>query len=201
MPTGKSDLPIMLFASAAKFESWLVEQPHSSPGIWLKLAKKDSGIASVSQPEAIECALCHGWIDGQLDKFDEHHWLIRFTPRKPKSKWSERNRTKALELIDQGRMKVSGLAEIEKAKADGRWDAAYAPQSTATVPDDLQEALDASPAALDLFNRLDSTNRYAVLHRIHTAAQAKTRASRIEKFVAMLAKGETIYPLKTKPSK
>ena len=191
----------MLFGSTAKFESWLAEQPRSSPGIWLKLAKKDSGIASVSQPEAVECALCHGWIDGQLDKFDEYHWLIRFTPRKPKGKWSERNRTKALELIDQGRMKASGLVEVERAKADGRWDAAYAPQSAATVPDDLQQALDATPAALDLFNRLDSTNRYAVLYRIHTAAQAKTRANRIEKFVAMLARGETIYPLKTKPSK
>jgi len=201
MPTGKSDLPIILFGSTAKFESWLAEQPRSSPGIWLKLAKKDSGIASVSQPEAIECALCYGWIDGQLDKFDEHHWLIRFTPRKPKSKWSERNRTKAMELIEQGRMKASGLAEVERARADGRWDAAYAPQSTAIVPDDLQEALDATPAALDLFNRLDSTNRYAVLHRIHTAAQSKTRASRIEKFVAMLARGETIYPLKTKSPK
>ncbi|HMF67050.1 MAG TPA: YdeI/OmpD-associated family protein [Phyllobacterium sp.] len=201
MPDVKSGLPIMLFGSTAKFESWLAEQPRSSPGIWLKLAKKDSGIASVSQPEAIECALCHGWIDGQLDKFDEHHWLIRFTPRKPKGKWSERNRTKALELIDQGRIKASGLVEVERAKADGRWDAAYAPQSAATVPDDLQQALDAAPAALDLFNRLDSTNRYAVLYRIHTAAQAKTRANRIEKFVAMLARGETIYPLKPKPSK
>ncbi|ATU90834.1 YdeI/OmpD-associated family protein [Phyllobacterium zundukense] len=198
MPEIKSDLPIMLFSSAAQFDAWLAEQPLTSEGIWLKLAKKGSGIASVSQPEAVECALCHGWIDGQLDKFDEHHWLIRFTPRKPKSKWSEKNRTKALELIKQERMSKTGLAEVERAKADGRWDAAYAPQSTATVPDDLQQALNANFAARELFNRLDSTNRYAILHRVHTAAQATTRASRIEKFVAMLAKGETIYPLKLK---
>jgi uncharacterized protein YdeI (YjbR/CyaY-like superfamily) len=198
MPKARSDLPIMLFLSSAQFDAWLAEQPLSSNGIWLKLARKGSGIASVSQPEAIECALCHGWIDGQLDRFDEHHWLIRFTPRKPKSKWSEKNRTKALELIKQSRMTAAGLAEVERAKADGRWDAAYAPQSTATVADDLQQALDANPAAQDLFNRLDGTNRYAILHRVHTAVQAKTRASRIEKFVTMLAKGETIYPLKLK---
>lgn len=199
MPEIKSDLPVMLFASAAEFSAWLAEQPSSSKGIWLKLAKKGSGIASVSQPEAVECALCHGWIDGQGDKFDENHWLIRFTPRKSRSKWSEKNRAKALELIEQGRMKAGGLAEVERAKADGRWDAAYAPQSTATVPDDLQRVLDANPAAQELFNRLDGTNRYAILHRVHTAVQAKTRASRIEKYVAMLAKGETIYPLKVKP--
>jgi uncharacterized protein YdeI (YjbR/CyaY-like superfamily) len=199
MPKANSDLPIIAFASAAEFDAWLAEQPLTSKGIWLKLAKKGSGVASVSQPEAIECALCHGWIDGQLDKFDTQHWLIRFTPRKPKSKWSEKNRAKALKLIEQGRMPPAGLAEIERARADGRWDTAYASQSTATVPDDLRQALDANPAAQELFNRLDSTNRYAILHRVHTAVQAKTRANRIEKYVAMLAKGETIYPLKIKP--
>jgi uncharacterized protein YdeI (YjbR/CyaY-like superfamily) len=198
MPTSKSDLPIMLFVSAEQFEAWLAQQPPASKGIWLKLAKKGSSVASVSQAEAIECALCHGWIDGQIDKFDEHHWLIRFTPRKPRSKWSEKNRNTALELIKQDRMRASGLAEVERAKADGRWDAAYAAQSTATVPEDLQQALDANPPAQALFNRLDGTNRFAILHRVHTAVQAKTRASRIERYVAMLAKGETIYPLKAK---
>jgi uncharacterized protein YdeI (YjbR/CyaY-like superfamily) len=199
MPTAKSDLPIMAFATAAQFDAWLAEQPSTSKGIWLKLAKKGSGISSISQPEAVECALCHGWIDGQGNKFDEQYWLIRFTPRKSRSMWSEKNRIKALELIEEGRMNAGGLAEVERAKADGRWDAAYSPQSTATVPDDLQQALDTNPAAQALFKRLDSTNRYAILHRIHTAVQAKTRASRIEKFVGMLAKGETIYPMKIKP--
>ncbi len=199
MPAGDSDLPIISFASAKRLDEWLAAQPTTSKGIWLKLAKKDTGIASVSQPEAIECALCHGWIDGQGKKFDEQYWLLRFTPRKRRSLWSEKNRTKAIELIGQGRMTAAGLAEIERAKTDGRWDAAYAPQSTATVPDDLQQALDGNPAAHEMFSRLDSTNRYAILHRVHTAKQAKTRASRIEKYVSMLARGETIYPVKIKP--
>jgi uncharacterized protein YdeI (YjbR/CyaY-like superfamily) len=175
MPDAKSSLPVILFASADLFETWLSNQPLSSAGLWLKLAKKSTDIESVSRQEAIESALCHGWIDGQLDKFDDDNWLIRFTPRKPRSKWSERNRIKALELIEQGRMKPAGFAEIERAKADGRWDAAYAPQSAAIVPPDLQEALDARKDAQDLFNRLDSTNRYSILHRIQTAKQAKTR--------------------------
>lgn len=194
----KTQLPILQFESAEQFESWLCEQPRTSPGLWLKLAKKNSGIASISHPESIDSALCHGWIDSQSDKFDDDFWLLRYTPRKAQSKWSQRNCAKVVELIEQGRMQAAGLAEIEKAKTDGRWDAAYAPASTATVPDDLQLALSRNPAANDFFERINKTNRYAILHRIFTAKQAKTRASRIEKFVDMLARGETIYPTKVK---
>jgi uncharacterized protein YdeI (YjbR/CyaY-like superfamily) len=198
MANVKAGLPIMAFASAVEWEAWLAQQPRTSKGLWLKLAKKASGLPSVSRSEAIEGALCHGWIDGQLEKFDEHHWLVRFTPRKLKSKWSEVNRDKALKLIEQGRMSPAGRSEVEQAKADGRWDAAYAPQSKAAVPDDLQRALDGSPDAQQLFDKLDGTNRYAILHRIHDAKKAETRGRRIEKYVTMLGRGETLYPLKTK---
>lgn len=194
----KSELPIIQFESAAQFEAWLSEQPRTTQGLWLKLAKKNSGMASISHAESIDSALCHGWIDSQSDKFDDDFWLLRYTPRKSQSKWSQRNCTKANELIEQGRMTPAGLAEIERAKADGRWDAAYAPASTAEVPDDLQLALDQNSVAKEFFERINKTNRYAILHRIFTAKQAKTRASRIEKFVDMLARGETIYPSKTK---
>jgi uncharacterized protein YdeI (YjbR/CyaY-like superfamily) len=192
------DLPIIAFASRGEWEAWLTAQPDTSKGLWLKLAKKASGIASVSQQEAIEVALCHGWIDGQLDKFDQDYWLVRFTPRKPGSKWSEVNRTKAMELIEQGCMKPAGMKEVERAKADGRWDAAYAPQSSASVPDDLQIALNANEQAKRLFGELDSANRYAILHRVQDAKKPETRARRIEQYVAMLGRGETIYPRKSK---
>lgn len=196
MPTAKSDLPIVTFASIAEWEAFLAAEPTSSKGVWLKLAKKGSGIASVSRQEAIDGALCHGWIDGQLDAFDEAHWLVRFTPRRRKSKWSENNRVTAERLIAEGRMTPAGQREVEEAKADGRWQAAYAPQSRAEVPDDLQRALDAAPEARQLFEALDGANRYAILYRVHDAKTAKTRAERIEKFVAMLARGETIHPRK-----
>lgn len=196
MPRSKRDLAVIAFESQEAWDAWLAGHFDTSKGLWLKLAKKTSGIASVSQQEAIETALCYGWIDGQLDKFDKDYWLIRFTPRTPTSKWSEVNRTKATELIEQGRMKAAGLKEIERAKADGRWDAAYAPQSKASIPRDLQIALDANKRAKRLFGELDSRNRYAILHRIHDAKKAETRASRIEKYVSMLSRGETIYPQK-----
>jgi uncharacterized protein YdeI (YjbR/CyaY-like superfamily) len=193
----RAGLPVIAFASTAKWEAWLAAQPRSLPGVWLKLAKKTAGVVSISRQEAIEGALCHGWIDGQLDSFDESYSLVRFTPRKKNSKWSQLNCTKAEKLIEQGRLAAAGLREVEAAKADGRWQAAYAPQSTASVPDDLQRALDAKPKARQLFDELDSANRYAILYRLQTAKTDKTRTARLEKFVAMLARGETIHPRKT----
>jgi uncharacterized protein YdeI (YjbR/CyaY-like superfamily) len=195
-PRANTELPVLAFASSADWERWLEAQPPPSRGVWLKLAKASSGIPSVSKQEAIDAALCHGWIDGQLDKFDAHHFLIRFTPRRPKGKWSEVNRQRALVLIEAGRMRAGGMREIERAKQDGRWDAAYAPQSRATVPPDFQAALDSDPAAKESFAALDSANRYAMLFRIEDAKRPGTRAQRIEKFVGMLRRGETIHPRK-----
>jgi uncharacterized protein YdeI (YjbR/CyaY-like superfamily) len=190
----KTDLLVLAFASSAEWAAWLEAQPISSKGVWLKLAKAASGIPSVSKQEAIDDALCHGWIDGQLDKFDADYWLIRFTPRRPKGKWSQVNRERALALIELGRMRPAGMREIDQAKRDGRWEAAYAPQSKATTPEDLQSALDRNPAAKRRFDQLDSHNRYAILYRVHDAKKPETRAQRIKKYVAMLARGETIYP-------
>lgn len=195
----RDDLPQLAFASRADWEAWLTANGAVSPGIWMMFAKKGSGIATVSKPEAIEAALCHGWIDGQLQPRDADYFLTRFTPRKAKSLWSEVNRATALRLIAEGRMAPAGLAEVERAKADGRWDAAYAPQGRAEVPADLQAALDANPAALALFNELGATNRYALIVRTHNTRKPEARAARIAKFVDMLARGETIYPHKSKP--
>jgi uncharacterized protein YdeI (YjbR/CyaY-like superfamily) len=201
MGKAKRDLPVIAFKSQQAWDAWLKSQPAQARGLWLKLAKQSSGIASVSKPEAIDTALCHGWIDGQLDSFDDEYWLIRFTPRQPASKWSEKNRTRALQLVELGRMQSAGLNEIERAKKDGRWSTAYAPQSTAQVPDDLRAALAGNKTAKSFFETLDSTNRYAILYRIHTAKKAETRMARIEKYVTMLTEGKTIYPLKLKPRK
>ena len=192
----KRDLLVIAFKSQQAWDAWLTSQPAQSKGLWLKLAKKSSGVASVSKQEAIDTALCHGWIDGQLDSFDDDYWLIRFTPRQSTSKWSEKNRARALQLVELKRMRPAGLNEIERAKKDGRWEAAYAPQSTAQVPDDLHAALVKNKKAKSFFETLDSTNRYAILHRIHNAKKAETRTARIEKFVTMLIEGKTIYPLK-----
>jgi uncharacterized protein YdeI (YjbR/CyaY-like superfamily) len=192
----KRDLLVIAFKSQQAWDAWLTSQPAQSKGLWLKLAKKSSGVASVSRQEAIDTALCHGWIDGQLDSFDDDYWLIRFTPRQSTSKWSEKNRARALQLVELKRMRPAGLNEIERAKKDGRWEAAYAPQSTAQVPDDLHAALAKNKKAKSFFETLDGTNRYAILHRIHNAKKAETRTARIEKFVTMLIEGKTIYPLK-----
>lgn len=189
----RNGLPILGFADAASFEAWIAEQPRSSGGLWLKLAKKGSGIASLSKAEAIDVALCNGWIDGQLGKYDESCWLVRFTPRKPRSKWSQVNATRAAELIEVGRMRPAGLAQVEAAKADGRWDEAYAPQSGAQVPPDLEAALDANPKAASFFATLKGANRYAILYRIDDAKRPETRARRIQTFVAMLERGETLH--------
>src|SRR5580700_7585997 len=141
MAKAKRGLPVVAFKSQQAWDSWLTSQPADSNGLWLKLAKKSSGIASVSKPEAVDTALCHGWIDGQLDSFDGDYWLISFTPRQSASIWSEKNRARALELVERGLMRTSGLREIDRAKADGRWERAYAAASTAKVPDDLRAAL------------------------------------------------------------
>jgi uncharacterized protein YdeI (YjbR/CyaY-like superfamily) len=197
MGKASRDLPVIAFKSQQAWNAWLTSQPAQSKGLWLKLAKKSSGVASVSRQEAVDTALCYGWIDGQLDSFDDKHWLIRFTPRRSKSIWSEKNRARALELIELGRMRPAGLNEIERAKKDGRWNAAYAGQSTAQVADDLRTALEKRGKAKKFFETLDSRNLYAILHRIHTAKKTETRIARIEKFVTMLAEGKTIYPLKS----
>ncbi len=198
MPTSKSDLPIMAFATQRDFEAWLDKHGATSPGLWLKFAKKTSGIATISQPEAVETALCHGWIDGQLDKFDDQYWLVRFTPRKAKSKWSEKNRSKVLDLIAQGRMRPPGLKEVEAAKADGRWDAAYASQRTAEIPDDLAAALAKNKKAKAFFETLTGSNRYAILYRLQDAKKPETRARRLETFIGMLERGETLHLMKPK---
>jgi uncharacterized protein YdeI (YjbR/CyaY-like superfamily) len=189
----KAGLPVRSFDDLAALEAWLESEGQSRAGIWLRLAKKGSGPGGLTKKEAIDAALCFGWIDGQLDKYDEASWLIRFTPRRPRSKWSEVNAKRALELIAAGRMRPAGLAAIEAARADGRWDAAYAPQSRAGVPPDLQAALDASPAAAAFFATLRGANRYAILYRIGAAKKPETRAARIAKFVAMLERGETVH--------
>lgn len=168
-------------------------QSADARGAWIKFAKAGSGVASISKSDAIDVALCHGWIDGQLDKYDERFWLIRFTPRKARSKWSQVNRERVAKLIAAGRMRAGGMAQVEAAKADGRWDAAYAPASRASVPDDLQAALDASPKAAAFFATLTGANRYAILYRIGAAKKPETRARKVAEFVAMLERRETVH--------
>jgi len=195
----RAGLPVLGFATSTQFEAWLAAQPAGSPGLWLKLAKKGSGIPCLGKPAAIEAALCHGWIDGQLQPLDAQAWLVRFTPRKPRSNWSAVNRATALRLIDARRMAPAGLAQVQAAQADGRWDAAYAPASQASVPADLQQALDADPAARAFFATLTGANRYAVLYRVQDAKTPATRQKRIAQFVAMLARGEVLHPPRPKP--
>jgi uncharacterized protein YdeI (YjbR/CyaY-like superfamily) len=190
----KSGLPVLPFASPEKFREWLKEHHATSKGIWLKIAKKGSGTPTVTYAEALDEALCYGWIDGQKGALDEVYFLQRFTPRGPRSKWSKINVAKADALAKAGRMRAAGRAEVEKAKADGRWEAAYDPQSKATVPADLQAALDENPEAAKFFATLTGANRYAVLYRIHEAKKPETRAARIEKFVGMLERGEKLHP-------
>ncbi|MGQ4333866.1 YdeI family protein [Streptomyces hayashii] len=189
----KSPDPVLLVATQEEWEKWLDENHEDVSGIWFQIPKNGSGVEGVDYAHALESALCYGWIDGQKKKLDDRHWLQRFTPRRPDSKWSKVNREKAAELIKSGRMRSAGLREVEKAKTDGRWEAAYAAQSKATVPDDLQAALDAAPKARDFFATLDSRNRYAILHRVEDAKKPETRAARIEKFVAMLAEQKKLY--------
>jgi uncharacterized protein YdeI (YjbR/CyaY-like superfamily) len=187
------DLPILLFATPPDLEAWL-EENHTQPdGFWLKVAKKGSGERSVTYAEALGLALCFGWIDSQKRGHDEKFFLQRFTPRRPRGRWSRINRDKAEELIAAGAMRPVGMAEVEAAKADGRWEAAYEGQRTARVPSDLQRELDANAAAREFFAGLDSANRYAILYRLDDAKKPETRERRLRKFVAMLERGETIH--------
>ena len=187
------DLPIRLFASPLDLEEWLERSHLDSEGLWVKIAKKDSGVASVTYAEALELALCFGWIDSQKRSFDEKHFLQRFTPRRPRGKWSRINREKAEALIESGAMRSAGMAEVDAAKADGRWDAAYAGQRTAEVPVDLQRELDRRPTAREFFATLDGANRYAIIYRLDDAKKPETRERRLRKFVEMLERGEKIH--------
>jgi uncharacterized protein YdeI (YjbR/CyaY-like superfamily) len=190
----QTDLPVLGLGDAGAWESWLAQRHASSPGVWLKIAKKGSGATGLSYPEALEVALCYGWIDGQKGAFDDEYWLQRFTPRKPGSRWSKINTEKAAELIAAGRMRPAGMREVELAREDGRWDAAYSGQRSAAVPEDLERELAGNEAARAFFATLSSVNRYAILYRIADAKRPETRARRIAKYVAMLAAHETIYP-------
>jgi uncharacterized protein YdeI (YjbR/CyaY-like superfamily) len=190
----KSNLPILSCETAEDWETWLRENHSSSRGVWLKMAKKDAGLPSVYYEEALVAALCYGWIDGQKGAFDDRFWLQKFTSRGSKSTWSKVNCAKAQALIKQGRMQPAGLAQVELAKADGRWEAAYESQSQIGVPPDLQEEFDKNPQAKEFFDTLNSINRYAVLYRIQNAKKPETRLARIAKFIQMLANHEVIYP-------
>ncbi|HEX3734343.1 MAG TPA: YdeI/OmpD-associated family protein [Solirubrobacterales bacterium] len=188
------DLPIMLFATPAELEGWLEENHADCDGLWLKIAKKGTEPPSVTYAEALELSLCFGWIDSQKRGHDEWHFLQRFTPRRPRGRWSRINREKAEALIAAGKLRPAGAAEVDAAKADGRWEAAYEGQRTAKVPDDLQRELDANQAAREFFAGLDSANRYAIVYRLNDAKKPETRERRLRKFVAMLERGEKIHP-------
>ena len=193
MTEERAGLPIIAFKDLAALERWLEAQPVNSRGIWIKLAKAGSGMASVTKAEAIDAALCQGWIDGQLNRYDEAFWLIRCMPRKARSKWSQLNRARAEDLLAAGRVRPRGLAQIEAARADGRWDAAYAPASRAQPPPDFQAALDRSPEAAAFFATLTGANRYAILYRIEAVKKAETRVRKIASFIGMLERHETVH--------
>lgn len=186
--------PALWFEDQEAWFSWLRENHATSSGVWLRVAKKDANARSVSYRQAVDAALCFGWIDGQKKSDDESYWLQRFTPRSEKSLWSKINREKAIRLIELGQMHAAGLRQVERAKRDGRWDGAYDPPSGATIPADFQAVLDKIPGAKAFFASLDSRNRYAILFRIQTAKKVETRAKRIEQFAEMLSRQEKIYP-------
>ena len=188
----------LLFPSQAAFAEWLAASHRSSDGVWLKHSKKGAPEASVSYQEALEVALCFGWIDGQKRSLDAHHYLQRWTPRRARSLWSKVNRDKVLRYIDEGKMQPAGQLEIDKARADGRLDAAYDSSSTATVPGDLLAAFERHPGSAAFFAGLNAQNRYAVLFRVQTAKKAETRAKKVEEYAAMLARGEMLHPLMAK---
>ena len=192
MPTDA--LPVTSFESTDAWDAWLAAHHAGSPGLWLKIAKKGAAGTTISYSEALDVALCHGWIDGQKGRHDDEYWLQRFTPRKPGSNWSKINTERAAALIESGRMRPAGLREVERAQADGRWEQAYESQSRVTVPEDLARALAANERARAFFATLDSANRYAILYRIGTAKKPETRAKRIDTFVAMLSEHKKIHP-------
>jgi uncharacterized protein YdeI (YjbR/CyaY-like superfamily) len=192
--SAKLDQPVLAFESQTAWEAWLAEHHQTSSGIWIKFAKKGSGQATVSYQQALEVALAHGWIDGQKASFDEAWWLQRFTPRTARSKWSKINRDKAADLIANGKMKPAGLREVERAKADGRWEAAYHSQSAIQVPEDLRRELDHDPRARAFFDTLDSANRYAILYRLQEAKKPETRARRLQKYIQMLGDHQKLHP-------
>ena len=188
-----TEQPVLAFASKAEFEVWMEANHATSDGIWLKFAKKGTGVRTVVYAEALDVALCFGWIDGQVKKLDATYYLQKFTPRRARSRWSKINVGKATALIESGAMRPAGLAEVERAKADGRWEAAYASPSRIGVPPDLQAELDRDPAAAANFAALSSQNRYAILYRLHDAKRPETRARRLAQFMEMLRRGEAIY--------
>jgi len=197
----KVEPEVMGFEDAAAFERWLEGASELTQGIWLKLAKKGTGVASVTYAEAVDVGLCHGWIDGQAKSVDAVYYLQRFTPRRKNSVWSKININKVAVLIASGRMKPGGLAEVERAKADGRWAAAYDGPATMDVPTELMAALEGRPQAKALFDGLDKTNRYAMCFRVHTAMKPATKASRVAKVIEMLETGELPYPVKSSKTK
>ena len=184
----------MSFETHQDWDAWLKEHHADTKGIWLKIAKKETGIPTVNYSEALDSALCYGWIDGQKASFDDQYWLQKFTPRGPRSIWSKVNCDKATALIAEGRMQPAGIRQVELAKADGRWGSAYESQSKITIPADLQSELDKNQKAKDFFSTLDSRNRYAILFRIQSAKKPETRSARINKFIEMLANNQKIYP-------
>jgi uncharacterized protein YdeI (YjbR/CyaY-like superfamily) len=185
---------IRAFPSANDWEQWLAKNWQLTEGIWLQIYKKDSAVATITYKEALDVALCWGWIDGQKRSHDEHSWLQRFSPRRKRSVWSQINTGHIARLTQEGRMQEPGLKEVEAAKADGRWDVAYAPQSSAEIPDDFQDALDTNPQAEAFFATLNKVNRYALIYRIQSVKRPETRQKKIALFIEMLAKGETIHP-------
>ena len=189
-----ADSVVKLFKDQKSWDAWLDKHAESSPGLWLRVAKKSAKLKSVTHAEALEVALCHGWIDGQRKALDGESFLQKFTPRRSKSIWSKINRTKALELIEAGRMRPTGHAAIERARQSGLWEAAYDSHRTAVVPEDLAAALEKSPRAKAFFQTLNSQNRYAILFRVQTAKRIETRKRRIENFVAMLESHRKLYP-------
>ena len=190
---GKDGKPILTLASEAEWEAWLDAEHATSDGVWLKFAKKGSGVETVVYAEALDVALCYGWIDSQVARLDERFYLQKFTPRRARSKWSQINREKIEALTKEGRMKPAGLEQVELAKSDGGWEAAYASPATVEMPDDLQAALDASPKAAEFWAGLNKSNRFAILYQLQDAKKPETRARRLEKFLGMLERGEKLY--------